>query len=798
MSILKFLIGWPLSIIALFFIVRVVYLRQALIYHYLEELNWFVVLASICCFVCYFLLRSYLWKMILDLKGYPVSFKKTAFMWSSAEIKRFIPGVIWSFLGRTVSFSQEKIPQTAVLSALAIEIQCMIIACVLLSTLSLPLLVRIIFPLNQYQTALIVLGILFCLILILYISQTLLINRLRTYGTKKPLIWIWRLAKFLLPNFATKDILKLLGIFMVSYFFFGLGMYLSISSFVYLNPYLSIQFISFFVLAFLVGYLSLVTPMGLGVREGVITIGLSQVLGASTAGFAAIFARIVLIFSELIFFCSTFIWKNLTLPFESKMKLLLQRNSYETFLVLCILLYIFYFACASFLRYENFYAGKFDLGNMDQTVWNTSQGRIFQLTSPDGIEVVSRLAIHADFILILLSPFYWLWNDPRTLLFLQTVIIATGSVFVYAIARQVIGNRMLSFILSTAYLLNPSLQHSNLYDFHAVTLATTFLLGAWYFLLRKNYIVFGVFCFLAGITKEQVWITISLLGLYVYIKNFYGEKKIKILGLAIFILPVIFFYLLVSMIIPAERGGHHFALSYYSDFGDSAEKIIKNILFPPDKTIFTLTREDRVEYIVKLLTPLGFLPILSANYLIFALPDFLINMLSKNQQLREIYFQYTATITPFLFISTMYAIQFLHKKIPRISYRLVSWYLIFFILYSVYQFGPLPGSKSPNLDMFAKPYPNKKELKIILDQIPAHLSVSATNNLGAHLTRREKIFTVPIGMNSADFVAFLLNDSYALPSLTEQKEMVEHLKENSNYKILYEKNDFIIFEKKKL
>src|SRR5690606_35418815 len=118
---------------------------------------------------------------------------------------------------------------------------------------------------------------------------------------------------------------------------------------------------------------------------------------------------------------------------------------------------------------------------MDQTVWNTLHGRVFQFTNPDGIENISRLAFHADFILILLSPLYLIWSDPRMLLLVQTVVLGLGGYFVYKIALHVLKHKTLAVVFSILFLLNPLVQKQNLYDFHAVTLATTFLLAGWYF-----------------------------------------------------------------------------------------------------------------------------------------------------------------------------------------------------------------------------------------------------------------------------------------------------------------------------
>src|SRR5205085_2197758 len=101
----------------------------------------------------------------------------------------------------------------------------------------------------------------------------------------------------------------------------------------------------------------------------------------------------------------------------------------------------------------------------------------------------------------------YFWRDPQMLLIIQTVILSLGAYFVFLISTKVLKNKYLALILGILYLLNPSIGYTNLYDFHAVTLATTFLLGAWYFLISKKYSVLTIFLILAALTKEQVWLT---------------------------------------------------------------------------------------------------------------------------------------------------------------------------------------------------------------------------------------------------------------------------------------------------
>lgn len=71
----------------------------------------------------------------------------------------------------------------------------------------------------------------------------------------------------------------------------------------------------------------------------------------------------------------------------------------EIVLSISAVIYAIFFSVASIFKYNNFYTGRFDLGNMTQTVWNTKHGDFFMITNPNGTEEVSRLAFHADFIL---------------------------------------------------------------------------------------------------------------------------------------------------------------------------------------------------------------------------------------------------------------------------------------------------------------------------------------------------------------------------------------------------------------
>ncbi len=73
------------------------------------------------------------------------------------------------------------------------------------------------------------------------------------------------------------------------------------------------------------------------------------------------------------------------------------------------------FGSLSILRHRAFDTGRYDLGNMVQTVWNTAHGHFLQMTGGDGRQI-SRLAAHFDPILAAFAPLWWIWPSPEMLL----------------------------------------------------------------------------------------------------------------------------------------------------------------------------------------------------------------------------------------------------------------------------------------------------------------------------------------------------------------------------------------------
>lgn len=327
------------------------------------------------------------------------------------------------------------------------------------------------------------------------------------------------------------------------------------------------------------------------------------------------------------------------------------------FLAIVTIVYSLEMSHQAILRYDTFKATAFDLGNMDQVLWNTLHGRLFQFTNQaiDWYGPPTRLAIHFEPIILPLSLLYSFGADPRILLVFQTLALATGSLPVFLLTRKIIPQwPLLAALMATAYLLAPSLIGLNIFDFHPIALATPLLLYALLALEYKHYIWFLIACILAACTKEDVPLAIAMLGILVIWKY-----KLPRLGLVLLIGGALWSLIAFKVIIPHFYPGvqaNNFWYRY-EELGSSPGAAILNLFVRPwvfFSLFFTL---DRLYYLLSFVRGVGFFPLLAPEWLLPTLPSLAVNLLSTDPLLYSGVYHYNASIIPFLMIAAIYGTQ---------------------------------------------------------------------------------------------------------------------------------------------
>jgi len=306
------------------------------------------------------------------------------------------------------------------------------------------------------------------------------------------------------------------------------------------------------------------------------------------------------------------------------------------------------------LRYDTFKATAFDLGNMDQVLWNTIHGRLFQFTNQaiDWYGPPTRLAVHFEPIILPLSLLYVFHADPRILLVFQTLALVSGALPVFLLTRKYLPELpILAALMATAYLLSPALLGLNIFDFHPLALATPLLLYAVLALTYKRYVWFLVACVLAAACKEDVPLTIALFGILVVWKY-----KLPRLGIVLIVGGILWSLLAFKVIIPHFYPGaqaNNFWYRYEA-LGSSPGAAIVNALTHPWLLFTTFITLNRLYYLAGLVRSVGFLPLLAPEWLLPAIPALAENLLSTDPNLFSGVFHYNAAIIPFVMLAAIH------------------------------------------------------------------------------------------------------------------------------------------------
>ncbi len=479
------------------------------------------------------------------------------------------------------------------------------------------------------------------------------------------------------------------------------------------------------------------------------------------------------------------------------------KNKYKIILWLLIIAYVVYFSYLTILRYKTLYASYFDLGIMNQTVYNTYKSigekdlsRILEMTDIDSANQIKRMAIHSDIILILVAPLYFIHAGPETLLVVQTLVVALGAFFIFYIALELLKNHKyrgiagLTFVL--AYLLYPPVERANIFDFHAVTLATTFLLGMFYFWLKKRYKSSFLFFLLAILSKEEVALTTTLFGIFIIFANGKLKKGDRLYPLAIIATSIIWFIFSVFILIPTFRGTRHFAVQRYADFGDSPIRIIIGVLRSPYSIVKYVIQIDSLRYLFFLFSPLGFISLLSSPLVLIAMPEFAINLLSNNANMKSIVFHYTAVIVPFIFISAIYGV----RKIGSRAFLPICFFILTCSAVFSYFKGPLPYSREREIHPFKYPQKEASQVAFWAKTLKNdRLKISSTGQIAPFFTSRRYFYIFSKYYFLADYIILRTNEIYEYPEKNTLIPIYEQLKKDRRYEIIY-KNDILEIYKK--
>jgi hypothetical protein len=286
---IRTIVAWIVGIAIFIWIGRALYSNWSKISFEELEFNYvFLVLSAVSHIVGY-AVASLAWKYNLQLLGEHITYHDSFEILSLTRLGRYIPGKVWFAMGRAYFAKVKDVPQRTVFVSIILEMILQFWAVILLFLVTGAPSFEQGPQINPY-----------ILIAILLLALVAI----------HPVVFK-RTVNFLLTKFRRETIdfdlsfpkiLALLLLFFLVFLLQGCGFLFLVRSFYPVQVAAYPVLVGVFALAWLIGFLSFVTPAGLGIREGVLSLLLRDHLPTGLGIIAALLSRIWLTIVEVFLF----------------------------------------------------------------------------------------------------------------------------------------------------------------------------------------------------------------------------------------------------------------------------------------------------------------------------------------------------------------------------------------------------------------------------------------------------------------------------------------------------------------
>jgi uncharacterized membrane protein len=437
------------------------------------------------------------------------------------------------------------------------------------------------------------------------------------------------------------------------------------------------------------------------------------------------------------------------------------------------------FVGAAVVHYLVFRSPHNDLGNMAQAIWSTAHGHFLEVTAMSGREV-SRLSVHVEPFLILLVPLWLVWSSPLLLVVIEAVVVSTGALPVFWLARKHLGNERAAVHFALAYLIFPATQF-NAFEaasgFHAVSLAVPFILFAIWFLDEDRLALFALFALLACSTREQIPAAVGCLGIW------YGVRRSRrVAGLAIFCAGLVGSLVNFLVVIPHfSRSGIDPFAGRYKAVGSTPHGMLHKLVSDPTAFVHAAATTYKLVWLILLFVPfLGFWawePLL----LLGAVPELVIDLFSSKPEMTSVAYHYTAGIVPFLIAASIFGVARLRGDPGRVSL------LVLVAVACTAAYSPLWVLRS---DVGALSSSKREATMRAIKLIPNNAAVSTSNQLGTPLSARRYSFVFPT-LGAATWIVVDRADPTYIDTVGYARA-IRAVEVSGNWKIVYSSHGVLV------
>lgn len=298
------------------------------------------------------------------------------------------------------------------------------------------------------------------------------------------------------------------------------------------------------------------------------------------------------------------------------------------------------------LRYLTFCAPNFDFGIFAQMFHYMKKCGV-PYTTCERDTLLSHFAVHMSPIYYLILPFYCIFESPVTINVAQAVILAAGFVPLYLLCRKKGLSEGVTLLFAVIYAFYPALSAGCFYDLHENVFLVPCILFLMYFIETDRTAGIFVSAALTLAIKEDAAVYVIFIAVFMMIaKKMYLKGGITLAAAAVYFIAVIYWL---------NNYGDGAMVTRYSNYTQGADgsllDVIKSCVTSPVYVFSQCCSADKFLFTVKMLVPLGFLPLLCKKYGNFLLlaPFMIINLMSDYPYQHSLDFQYNFGVLAIFF-----------------------------------------------------------------------------------------------------------------------------------------------------
>lgn len=422
-------------------------------------------------------------------------------------------------------------------------------------------------------------------------------------------------------------------------------------------------------------------------------------------------------------------------------RLPLGEKAQKIIILIAALVYVAFVGTVCTLRYLNYTSATFDFGIFSQMYYYLKETGIPYTTCERDV-LLSHFAIHLSPVYYLLLPIYWLFPHPITLLIAQPLILASGVIPLYLLAKHFGVSGKGRVCVCAAYCLFPALIGGCMYDIHENLFLTPFLLWLFYFYEKKRMPLFWLFFVLTLTVKEDAAVFTACVGCYIM----FARKDWR-RGLTAICASIVYFLGAIALLNAMGWGVMDYRFNNFLSNPDlGIASVLVTIFTNPGYLISEVFVAEKLPYFFLMLLPLGFLPILvkKPSQLFLLIPWLLINLMPDYSYQYSLNFQYNFGAAAIMFYLAV-------QNLGQFSTAVRRGFLLFISVACVLSSAATVGNKLDIIADYQHYSERNRTLTEYLEQIPEDASVTTSGYFMPRLSQRREAYDYK-AMKKTDYV----------------------------------------------